>query len=164
MSPFMVFDRPAAGLSAAWILPALYLSLAVLAMTCLLWPIGWWARRHYHVALSLTGTALSGYRRTRLFATLSVAVLVGWVVALTTMLSNLENLSGAFDPVLWLLQFVGAVAFIGAVLVNLWNLRVVWREGGRWTRKLWSLLLLLASIVVLYVALRFGLLAFSVNY
>ena len=164
LSPFEVFDRVPTGKSGAWLMPGLYASLAVLTLTFLSWPIGWWVRRRFNAPLPLTGSPLKGYRAVRLFAGLSVAVLAGWAVAIAMMLASLSRLAGAFDPVLWLLQFAGAVAFVGAVLASAWNVKLVWTGSSGWARKLWSVLLLLASTLVLYTAVRFGLLAFTVKF
>lgn len=71
---------------------------------------------------------------------------------------------GALDAVLWLLQIAGVVVFFGAALISGWNMWLTWRNGGRWTRKLWSVLVLLAALNVLYVAILFRLMALTVNY
>ena len=164
LSPFEVFDRVPTGKSGAWLMPCLYASLGVLTLTFLSWPIGWWVRRRYKAPLPFAGSALRTFRAVRLFAGLSVGVLVGWAIAIAMMLASLSRMAGAFDPVLWLLQLAGAVVFVGAVLVSGWNLKLIWTGGSRWTRKLWSVLLLLANALVLYTAVRFGLLAFTANF
>ena len=164
LSPFEVFDRVPSGKSGAWLMPGLYASFAVLALTFLSWPIGWWVRRRYKATLAFAGSALKAYRAVRLFAGLSLGVLVGWATAIAMMLASLSRLAGSFDSVLWLLQLAGAVVFVGAVAASGWNLKLVWTGSSRWTRKLWSVLLLLANALVLYTAGRFGLLAFTVNF
>jgi CubicO group peptidase (beta-lactamase class C family) len=162
-SPFMVFDRVPAGKSKSWIMPALYLSLAVLLLTFLSWPIAKLIRRTYKAAHPLTGRALRASRATKLMAGLTVGLLVGWI-ALTAVLESPDALAGGLDPVLMALQIAGAVIFVGAVLVSGWNLWLTWTDGRRWTRKLWALLIFLAALLVLYVATRFGLIACSVDY
>jgi hypothetical protein len=164
ISPFMMFDRVPAGLSSVWILPALYLSLAILLLTFLYWPAAWLIRRRYKAPIDVTGRALRAYRATRTMAGLDLAVLIGWLIVVSMLFSSLENLAGAFDVWLWLLQIAGAIIFVGAVLISGWNLWLTWRDGRRWTRKLWSVLVFLATLVVLYVAIAFHLIAMTVSY
>lgn len=164
ISPFMVFDPAPAGLSMGWIKPALYVSLAVLLLTFLYWPGAWYVRRRYKAVLSVVGRERQAYRATRLMAGLDLLVLIGWGVLVSAILGDSTRLSDATDPWLWLLQISGAIVFVGAVGIAAWNVWLTWRDGRRWTRKIWSVLLLLATLIVLYVAHVAGLLAMTVNY
>ena len=164
ISPFMVFDRVPASVSMGWIKPALYASLVVLLLTFLYCPIAWYVRRRYKAPLAVAGPARRAYRATRIMAALDLVVLVGWVVLVSTILGDSTKLSDASDPWLWLLQILGAIVFVGAVGIAAWNAWLTWRDGRRWTRKSWSVLILLATLVVLYVAHVAGLLAMTVDY
>lgn len=164
ISPFMVFDRVPAGLSGSWLKPALYASLGILLLTLLYWPAAWYVRRRYKAQPSATGRALQAYRATRVMAGLDLLILAGWGLLITLLFKDLENLAGNFDLWLWILQIAGLIVFVGAVLVSGWNAWLTFNDGRRWTRKLWSVLVFLSTLVVLYVALRFGLLAMSVAY
>jgi CubicO group peptidase (beta-lactamase class C family) len=162
-APFEVYDRVPAGLSSGWILPALYLSIAVLLLTFLSWPIGWFVRRRYKAPSDFEGRALLAQRASRLAAGLSIALLLCWAIGLTMLLSDLTG-GGGFDGLFWLLQILSLVIFVAAVPVTAWNLWSTWTGGRRWTRKLWSVLLFLAALMVLYFAARFNLLAMTVHY
>ena len=164
MSPFIVVDRAPAGMSSAWILPALYVSLAILTLTLLFWPVSWLVRRHHKTELAVAGRARQAYRATRVFAGLSLAVLIGWLLVVSVLFASVSSLNKSSDPILWLLQIAGAIVFVGAVIVSAWNVWLTFIDGRRWTQKLWSVLILLATLLVLYVAFTFGLLAMSVNY
>ena len=164
ISPFMVFDRVPASVSGAWLKPALYASLAILLLTLLYWPAAWYVRRRYKAMPSVSGRALQAYRATRIMAGADLLVLIGWGVLVSLLFKDLENLAGSFDLWLWVLQILGAIVFVGAVGISAWNAWLTFKDGRRWTRKLWSVLVLLATIVILYVALRFGLLAMTVRY
>lgn len=164
MSPFIVVDRAPAGMSSAWILPGLYASLAILALTFLFWPVSWLVRRHHKTELAVAGRARQAYRATRVFAGLSLAVLIGWLLVVAVLFEKVSNLNKSSDLLLWVLQIGGAVVFVGAVIVSAWNVWLTFTDGRRWTRKLWSVLILLATLLVLYVAFTFGLLSMSVNY
>lgn len=164
MSPFMVFDRVPVGKSAAWIMPLLYASLAVLLLTFLAWPVGWISRRTYRVALDPDRTRRRTSLATQIAAGLSLAVLGGWAGVFMTMLSSIKYAAAPMDPWLWLLQVAGLVIFVGAVAVSARNMQLAVTDARRWTRKLWSVLVLAATLTVLYVAVRFGLLAMTVHY
>ena len=68
------------------------------------------------------------------------------------------------DGWLTLLQLASIVVFVGAVGVAGWNALVTVRGDRPWTRKLWAVLLLLATLLVLWVAAAFHLLALTVHY
>ncbi|HEY9091826.1 serine hydrolase domain-containing protein [Parasphingorhabdus sp.] len=163
-SPFMVFEPIPAHKSPGWILPLLYISLGILALTFLLWPVAAFVRRKYAAPLAVTGKARLAYRLTRIFAVLVLAVLAGWAVAISMMFSDLDTMTEAFDGWLWFLQIAGLIAFVGAVIVTGWNMFLTWREGRHWTAKLWNILLFLAALMIFYCAFVFKLMAMTVNY
>ena len=164
MSPFMVFDRVPVGKSSVWILPALYVSIAILLLTFLSGPAGWFSRRKYNSRMSLNGSALRVYWATLTLSGLTLVILAGWAGLFASMLSNLKNATDSSDPWLWLLQVSGGLVFVAAVLASAWNLRLTWTDGRGLSRKIWSVLLLASTLLILYVAVRFGLVAFTVNY
>jgi hypothetical protein len=164
ISPFMVYDRVPAIRSAGWLLPALYASIAVLLLTVLYWPVSWLIRRRYAAPIGVTGRALKAYRATRIMALLVLAVLGGWMAAITMLFGDISMLTAGADTMLWFLQISGAIVFVGMVGIAAWNAWLTWRDGRRWTRKLWSLLILGAGLIVLYTASAYSLLAMTVNY
>lgn len=164
VSPFMVWDRVPWYQNTAWLLPLFGASLATLAITALLWPIAAIVRRRCGSTLTLDPRALRAFRLSRIAAVAIVAVLAGWVGALAMLFSDFKYQNASFDPVLWLLQVTGLVAFIGGVVLMLWNLWVVWTGKRRWPARVWSVVLALSTLVVLWVAAVFKLLAFTVNY
>lgn len=164
VSPFMMFDRVPAYLSSGWLLPALYVSLAVLLLTALYWPASWWLRRRFKAPVAVQGAALKAYRATRIMAIADLLLLGCWTAFVMMAFNDIALLSGRSDPILWVLQIAGAVVFVGAVGIAGWNAWLSWRDRRGWARRLWSLLVLLAAIVVLYIASAFGLIAMTVNY
>jgi hypothetical protein len=164
VAPFMVFDRVPAHRSSSWIIPTASISLAVLFLTVLLWPIAWFARRRYQAAMPIGGIALRAYKATRWASLVVLLVLVGWVAMISALFGNLENLSGTFDVLLWLLQLAGLIAFIGAVVIAGWNAWVTWKDGRRWPPKVWNALIFVSALVLLYVAFTFNLISMTVKY
>ncbi len=160
VSPFMVWDRVPAYRDAGWLLPALYASLAVLLLTVLFWPANWYLRRRYHAAASLAGAALRAARAARVMALAVLLVLGGWFWLISVLFGD----AAPGDGWLTLLQLASIVVFVGAVGVAGWNALVTVRGDRPWTRKLWAVLLLLATLLVLWVAAAFHLLALTVHY
>ncbi|MBO9696840.1 MAG: beta-lactamase family protein [Sphingopyxis sp.] len=159
ISPFMVFDRAPASKSAAWIMPAMYVSLGILLLTLLQWPVSALVRRHYKAPLTLDRRSLRVYRGVRAGAGLVLALVAAWVVSMSTL-----KALPSFDPWLWFLQIAGLTVLVGGAALAAWNLAIVRKEKRGWFRTLWALLLLFATIVPLYVAWTFGLIAMTVNY
>ncbi|MBB3691902.1 serine hydrolase [Sphingomonas sp. BK580] len=160
VSPFMVWDRVPVYRDAAWLLPALYASLAVLLLTALFWPANWYLRRRYQAAAPLAGVSLRAARAARVMALAVLLVLGGWFWLVSVLLGD----SAPGDAALTLLQLASIVVFVGAVGIAGWNAVVTLRGDRPWTRKLWAVLLLLATLVVLWVAAAFHLLALTVFY
>jgi CubicO group peptidase (beta-lactamase class C family) len=128
-SPFEVF-QPAHGAYARWNLILLEVSVAVLAVTVVMWPIAVLVRRHYGQAFELTGLSASLHRWVRVVALVDVILAVAWMTILTLLGKDLSLLSDAINPWLVLLQALGILGILGGV-IGLLNLLQVWREGGR---------------------------------
>ncbi|OHD08561.1 MAG: serine hydrolase [Sphingopyxis sp. RIFCSPHIGHO2_12_FULL_65_19] len=159
LSPFMVFDRAPVSKSAAWIMPAMYGSLGILLITVLQWPVAALIRRRFQAPLMLQPRALRVYRGVRVAAGLVLALVIAWIVSISTL-----KALPSYDPWLWFLQIGGLVILVGSAALATWNLRIATREKRGWFRILWASLLLLATIMPLYVAWTFGLIAMTVNY
>jgi CubicO group peptidase (beta-lactamase class C family) len=163
LAPIIDWNRTPGYQSSAWLLPLLYCSLAILLITGLLWPTRALVRRKYKSDLGLEKQQLWAYRSTRIAAVLIVALLVGWLVAAQTMLSDLAN-QGSFNVILPLLELLSFVIFIGGFAIMAWYAYTAWRSGWRWPAKVWSALLVIAAGTVLYIGLVFKLIAFTTNY
>jgi len=161
-APTGAFVPTPAGRRAAWVLPALLVSMGILLLTTLQWPIGALVRRHYGASLPFQG----GVARARLWGR------VGSAASLTLMLiwfATLGYIVGAFsftsslDPWIRILQFLSLVIFPAAAAVTAWNLWVVTRQmtGQRRLTWIWSLLMTISAVMLLYVALAFELIGLS---
>ena len=163
-SPFMIFYRAPWYQSSALLMPLLGFAFVILLLTTLLWPVRALVRRHFGRNLVLEGNAKRAHLLSRLAAVASLVVLAGWLGGVTMMLSNLENLSTSTDIFIRILQVLGWLAFVGGFLVLTWNVWVTWSGGRRWPAKVWSIALLLAAAIAVWVAIAFDLLSFGVNY
>lgn len=160
IAPFMVYDRVPASRSAAWLVPALYASLAILLLTVLYWPVGWYVRRRFQSPTPLAGVSLRSARAARIMALASLLVLGGWFWLIATIFGD----GSPGDAVLLLLEIASVIVFVGAVGIAAWHVAVAFRDGRHWTRKLWSVLLLLATLIVLWTAWSYSLLAITTHY
>jgi CubicO group peptidase (beta-lactamase class C family) len=163
LAPIIDFDRTPGYRSSSWILPLLYCSFAILLLTAVLWPTRWLVRRKYKSELGLDRPQLWAYRSSRIAAILIPALLIGWLVAAQTMLGNLANQAG-FNALLLPLELLSFVVFLGGFAVMAWYAYTAWTKGWRWPGKVWSILLVLAAGMFLYVGLVFKLIALTTNY
>ncbi|RZM20072.1 MAG: hypothetical protein EOP67_55485 [Sphingomonas sp.] len=160
IAPFMVYDRVPASRSAAWLVPALYASLAILLLTVLYWPVGWYVRRRFQSPTPLAGLSLRSARAARIMALASLLVLGGWFWLISVLFGD----GAPGDGVLVLLEIASVIVFVGAVGIAAWHVAVAFRDGRHWVRKLWSVLLLLAALIVLWTAWSYSLLAITTHY
>jgi CubicO group peptidase (beta-lactamase class C family) len=164
LSPFMVFDRVPWYANGTWLKPLFTASVVALLLTVLLWPVAYWVRRRYQAPLHLSPAALKAYRWSKIAALLILVALGLWMLAFTLMLKNNNYLDGRLDPLVWFAEIFGTVAFIGGLVVMLWNLRTVWTGARRWPARAWSVVLSVSALAVLWVALVFKLIHFGANF
>jgi CubicO group peptidase (beta-lactamase class C family) len=164
VGPFDVYLRAGAAQNGAWLVPSLCVSLAVLLLTVVFWPVTAIVRRRYRARLDLPAPDLRAYRASKIGALLALAAFTTWAVSVISMFSDLNKTTAAFDPVLRFAQVFGFVGFFGGFLLALWNLLVVWTGKRRWPAKLWSLALVFATFIILWIAFQFHLIGWGVNY
>jgi len=168
VAPIIVWDRTPWYLNSSWLLPLTYLSLAVLFLTMLFWPVRAIVRRRYGAALGLEGRELKAYRASRIAATAIFLTLIGWVVMISVMFGDLNYLSASFLPVVLTVQVITWITFLGGAAAILWYAATVWRRKGgwkaTWKAKLWSLLLVVSAVTILWIGFAYKLLGFATNY
>jgi CubicO group peptidase (beta-lactamase class C family) len=164
LSPFMVFDRTPWYSASSWLKPLFVVGLAALLLTTLVWPAAAIVRRRYHAPLALDPGSMRAYFWSRIGAVATIVALGIWGLFLALILKDTGTLGGRLDPLLVLAQLVSIVAFIGGLAVMLWNLVAVWRGQRRWPARVWSIVLALSSVFVLWVALVCKLLVVGTNY
>jgi len=163
VSPFMVWIRPPWYVDAAWLLPAFIVSLGIVAVVALSWPIGAINRRRYHVVLSAAGGNVRLYRAVRILSWWVLAVIGGWTLLFALLTSNAAaDAITALDKGIVTLQIAGTLGFVLLVVVALRNLWVA-RALGKW-RLVGNLLLVFAASILLWVALAFHLINYGTNY
>jgi len=164
VSPFMVFDRAPWYKDPAWLAPTFYASLGLLLLAALAWPVGAIARRRYKAANVHEGKRLRMQRIWHGWQWLALATFAGWITFVSVGFSSLSLLGGPLDPLLYTLQVLTPIAFIGLLALAGWNLRQVFLEKRRWFVKAWAVALLLSAAVLLWVVAAFHLIGFGTNY
>lgn len=164
LAPIMVFDRVPWYKSSAWLVPLVVAGFIALLLTALVWPAAALVRRRYGAKLGLEGRELRVYRLSRIAAAVTVATLVGWFLVIGVLLGDIANLNASMDPLLWFLQILSLIAFVGGLAAMLLNLWTVWTGKRRWPARVWSLVLVVASAAMLWLAIAFNLIAMTVNY
>jgi hypothetical protein len=164
LSPFMVFDPMPGSRSPAWLLPALGVALGACLLTSLLWPVAAISRRRHRVRLPIEGLALRGHKLSRIAAVALSAVTAGWATLLIMGTKDLDFLSPALDPVLILMYALSVVVYFGGAAAMLWATWVAWATARPVTARLWTVVLALSSLVLLYFALVYHLMSFVTKY
>ncbi len=162
--PFMAFQRVGLWENGKLILPVVAISLLLMLLTLLLWPIAAFVRRHYGQKLELAPLE----RRLRLGVRLVFALDLIFIVAMIGLViygsSHLAVFSDRGDVWFHLVQVIGVLGAIGTLVV-LYNAIQSWRnrEQRIWG-KLQATLFVLACLGFLWFAFAGNLLRFSSSY
>ena len=165
-TPFEVFMPVPLAKDATWLKPAVFASVAALLLTALFWPVNALYRRRYGAQLTLRGVQAVSYRVTRVAALLDAVLMIAWPITMVVMFQTFA-LNGTFDPLLTVLHWATIVVFPLALLVFLWNAVVVWtsRPGLRGLfARLWSVVLVLSGVVLVWTGAVFHLIGTGLTY
>jgi CubicO group peptidase (beta-lactamase class C family) len=139
-------------------------SVAVLLWTLLLWPLS--------ALLRLGDATRSGaspeVRRLRLFtrgaAAVDLAYLIGWFIILQPILGNqVGAYSASLDGFIRVMQVWGLLV-IAAAGLGLWAAFRTFTAGASWPSKVWSVLVALALLGMVWIGFMGRLIGFSLNY
>jgi hypothetical protein len=145
-------------------MPAFVIAIAACLLTALLWPIAAWSRRRHGVQLPVTGLAWCGHLASRVTAAALTLVTLGWFLVVVLGLKDLEVLRPPLDPVLLLLYLLSVVVYIGGAVVMLWSVRVSWITSRPMGARIWTAVLALSSLILLYFAVLYHLMSFATKY
>ncbi|HEX9707351.1 MAG TPA: serine hydrolase domain-containing protein, partial [Steroidobacteraceae bacterium] len=154
-APIIFFERAPAAKSGAWLLPAAGVSLAILVLTVLLWPVAALVRRRYRQPPPFAGREARAYRLARIGALASALAIIAWAGMSIAMLEDLELMTPSLDPWLMALHILGTIGVFAGFALALWHLRVVWSSRRKWLARIWSVVLVLATAVLLWLAIAY---------
>jgi CubicO group peptidase (beta-lactamase class C family) len=146
------------------LLPVLIISLLLMLLTLILWPVAWLVRRHFGSKLELTRGEWWLRLGVRLVFLLDLIFIGSLIGLLSYGLTHLEVFSSNATKWFYLVQFIGVVGALGTIIVLL-NVLFSWRSKRRtiWG-KLGAVIMLLACIGVLWFSFAGNLLHFSSTY
>ncbi len=162
--PFMVF-QPVRNLleNQTWNYVLLGFSVAVIILTILGWPAAAVIRRHHGRALTLSAGAKTLRRLVRTTCLVDIVFLVG-VGAIATRFNEPSGLGPKGDLWLHLLQVVGVIGGVGAV-VAIWNALKSWGDHGQWFwSKIWYTLVALGCAGFFWFLFYWHMLNFDLHY
>ena len=162
--PFMVSQRAYWYQASMFNMIVLGGSLGLFFLTLLLWPIGYFIRRHYRQTLKVSPTL----GRLRTWVRIVCAIDIVFVLTFVAIVVYGEKDISIFTPKMdfWfhLLQFVGWLGVLGT-LIALWNALESWRyaERGRWS-KAGDTLLAVATVGFTWFVIHWNLVHWVGNY
>lgn len=162
--PFMVLTKVGLWENGSLMLQVLGISLAIMALTLVLWFVAWLVRRHYGHKLELSSTDWWLRLTVRIVFALNlifIAALIGFVMY---SMSHLEMLSDKGNTFIWMIQLIGVVASIGSLVV-FYNTVRTWlsKNFGIWM-KIQATIFALACFGLLWFILAGNLLSFKSNF
>jgi CubicO group peptidase (beta-lactamase class C family) len=162
--PFFVGQRVGLFENGKILLIVIGISLLIMVLTLVLWPVGFFVRRHYGHKLGLTALE----RRLRIAVRIILALDIFFLAAMTGLVvygsMHIEFLSDRGNTWFHLAQVIGVLGAIGTLVV-LYNAIQSWRNRERriWG-KLQATLFVLVCLGFLWFAFAGNLLHFSSNY
>jgi CubicO group peptidase (beta-lactamase class C family) len=149
--------------SGAWILPAVGIATAILALTVLAWPIAAWRRRKRGTPLALSPRDLQIYRVARVVALIDVVFLIGWMGIVSAGNADLAAYDGHLDVWFYVLHLLGFIGAVGA-LVAIWNgwLAIAGKRG--WKATTWNVGLAVSCVAVSWFGFAFNLRRVTLQY
>ena len=162
--PFFVGQRAGASQNSKVLLAVLGISLALMLLTLILWPVGWFVRRHYGHKLELSPTEKLLRILVRVVFALNLIFVAGLIGLIVYGLTHLEVFGDQGSTWFRILQIVGLIGAIGTLVV-LVNAVVAWigKRASIWG-KLQATIMLLACLGVLWFVFAGNLLRFSSTY
>ncbi|MDP3368479.1 MAG: hypothetical protein Q8M32_01375, partial [Brevundimonas sp.] len=136
----------------------------VLALGFFSWPIRAIIRRVHRTPFPYTAARATAHRDAGISTGLVLLYLVGWSVFLVWLMGSLpdtpDSVASVFFGVLYL---AGLLPFAALALLGRAN-AYLWRGGASWFARIWGGLTVLATLVILWLAIANGFYSFSFSY
>jgi hypothetical protein len=150
--------------SPAWLRPAAAASLFACLLTASLWPVAVIVRRRHHIALGLAGREARAHLWSRLAAAAIAAVTIAWAILIGVGLTHLTALGPALDPWLFVMHFLSVIGYLGGGAALVWAAYVAWAARRTWPARLWTTVLALSALVLVWTAAAYHLMSFRSSY
>ncbi|MCH8488756.1 MAG: beta-lactamase family protein [Oceanicaulis sp.] len=162
-SPFMMFIPVEWWRNGAVLMPAAGFAGGALLLTVLFWPVRAIARWRFKTPFALSGRQALAYRLSNLGPLATLLHLGGWLWLVMHIMSDLTRLDGRMDGMIVLMQFLSILPVAG-LLIAFWNAFVVWTGGASWFAKLWSVVLVASTLVMIWFLIAGGFFQFGLTY
>lgn len=162
-SPFMMFVPVEWWRNGAVLMPLAGFAGAALLLTVLFWPVRAIVRWRFKKPFALSGRQALAYRLSNLGALATLLHLGGWLLLVTYLMSELNRLDGRMDGMIVLMQFLSVLPVAG-LLIAFWNAFVVWTGSASWFARLWSLVLVASTLVMIWFLIAAGFFQFGLTY
>jgi hypothetical protein len=162
--PFFIGQRVGTFQNGKLLLTVMAVSLIIMLLTLVLWPISWIVRKCFGRKLELTGRERLLRIGVRLAFALDIIFIAGLVGLVTYGLTHLEIFSDKGTIWFRLVQIIGILGAAGTVVALLNAVNAWFGKRSRIWGKLQATILLLACLGVLWFALAGNLLKFSSTY
>lgn len=162
--PLFIFQRVGPGQDRKVLLPVVLVSLGLMALALLLWPVAALARRHYQRPLELTPQQRRVRIAVKLVLALDILFVAGIAGIVVYALSHIAAFNDALNKWIYLAQFIGVLGAVGTVVV-LYDAINAWISKNRtiWY-KLNATILALACLGLLWFVFVANLLHFTSKY
>jgi CubicO group peptidase (beta-lactamase class C family) len=164
ISPFTVYEPSRWWRSPGWLLPAVGISFAALLLTTLLWPVAAIVRRRNHLKLELVGRDERGRVLSRVAAVVVTLVSLAWLGLFVTISSRTAMLGPSLDPWLFLMHLVSILGYVGGAIALIWAAAIAWTGRRRWPGKIWTSVLAVSAVAMLWMAWVYHLTSFTSRY
>ena len=91
-------------------------------------------------------------------------VSTGWVVIIVAGIQSLDLLGPRLDPILMVMYVLSVLAYAGGAAALVWAAYVTWTGSRPWTARLWTSVLALSGLTLLWMAWIYHAMAFRTNY
>ncbi|AZU02818.1 beta-lactamase [Glycocaulis alkaliphilus] len=162
-APFMMFTPVEWWRNGALLMPLAGIAAAALLLTVLFWPVRAIVRWRFRTRFALTGRQAMAYRLSNIGALLPLVYAAGWLLLITHLMGELNRLDGRMDGMIVFMQFLSVLPVL-ALLIAIWNAFVVWTGGASWFARLWSLVLVASTLVLIWFVIAAGFFNFGLTY
>ncbi|HEY6620595.1 MAG TPA: serine hydrolase domain-containing protein [Steroidobacteraceae bacterium] len=164
ISPFTVYEPSRWWRSPGWLLPAVEFAFTALLLTALLWPVAAIVRRRNNLKLDLVGRDERGRVLSRVGAVAVTVVSLAWVALFISLSSRTAMLGPGIDPVLFLMHLVSILGYVGGAIILIWAAAIAWTGKRRWPGKIWTSVLAVSAVAMLWMAWVYHLTSFTSRY
>lgn len=164
ISPFTVYEPGPWWRNPSWLMPSVAVAFTALLVTTILWPVAAIVRRRNNLKLDLVERDERSRKISRIATVAVTIVTIAWLILFMTLLSRSSLLAGGLDPLLFLMHLISLLVYVGGAIALIWAASVAWTGTRRWTGKLWTTVLALSAVVILWMASAYHLTSFVSRY